>query len=378
MSILKPWIPDDEISLKDWNMISKAKNQTFDLLTNEYKVATVSTKDPFIEQYIQENSVCEQWTLWFAYKENGVIRNNTPQESALYNSETGKIISSEYHQMYKLWNAFVWVKVERNSQWTVIEWSQTYYLVTPDGREWKQFLWRVDVISGFNLAKEFHKQWNNTGVNLFALDNLKTPLEENVDPTLSFLNEKYGAYKSNEPQDSINKKVFPKEKVYTEKTNTADRYTVIDKQWTIIYDIPRNNWAPLCRLAYNANDTRVEINQWTQSIAIHIPSSKKIISEYWMNMHIKGKFLIDFINNYDCIVYDADWVKLPWFVQELQNNEHRMIALKNENKLQLLDTMTGEFIAQEFDTYLRTYTNDDWSMTYIVKNNNTLIAIHVY
>jgi len=62
------------------------------------------------------------------------------------------------------------------------------------------------------------------------LDNLETPLEENVDPTLSFLNEKYGTYKTNEPQDSINKKIFPKEKIYTVKTDTANRYTIIGEQ----------------------------------------------------------------------------------------------------------------------------------------------------
>ncbi|MBP6256159.1 hypothetical protein KA405_00090 [Patescibacteria group bacterium] len=41
------------------------------------------------------------------------------------------------------------------------------------------------------------------------------------------------------------------------------------------------------------------------------------------------------------------------------DNEHRMIALQNDNKLHFLDTMTGEFIAQEFDTYLKKYTNND-------------------
>lgn len=377
MSIFAPWSPDNQNTQQEWGMIAEVKNEAFDVLNNEYKLSTVSTDDPIIKQYIQENRVCKQWTLWWAYKENGVIRNNTPRKSALHDPESGERISSQYHTMYKLWNVFIWVKVDTDSKWTLKEWSQTYFLVTPDGKEWKQFLWRVDVISGFNLAREFQKQWNNTVVNLFALDNLETPLEENVDPTLSFLNEKYGTYKTTELQDSINKKVFPKEKLYTVLTNTADRFTIIDKQWTVIYDIPRQEYAPSCTLAYNANDTRIEINQWTQSIAIHIPSSRKIISDFWMNMHIKGKFLIDFINNNDCIVYDADWVKISWFVKQY-DNEHRMIALHNDNKLHFLDTMTGEFIAQEFDTYLRKYTNDDWSMTYIVDNNNTFIAIHVY
>ena len=402
-------IIENKINTVDWKKIytwkldqysSKEKSDLVDNFSQSPK--NIDNKE-FIDRYKRE-----QYISWLVKTSNFYDEWDTVFTTDSFNSKIFKVdwdsvreIGEKYRDIKKLGNLYVWIKVNVDNNWWVIDKSKTYSLLGKDGSKIKDLQWHVYFREDENIIIESYKNDRDEEIeNIYDKNFSVIKKDITKDEVYNYINElnkdknlklAKDRKKNQERLDNMKLKFnlnFQWDTHYIKEITTIDWDEIFNSKFGMYVIVFPNE---LYSSTINENRNKEKINKWIFIITwkdnygkqeeIFINTNTNTVLKFddyvWHTTFIKWNVVKHFVSSNDSELYNAKtWEKL-WESGLDLDNEHDFQFVKLENwKYKLVENKTWEIKQQEFDKYIKKY--DEWDRKIaIVENNREIKAIEI-
>jgi len=378
-----------------WKLDQYSSDEKSELIDNFSKLPENMDNQNFIDRYKRE-----QYISWLVKTSSFYDEWDTIFTARSFDSKILKInwddireIWEQYYDIKKMWNLYVWIKVDIDHNWWKKDWTEKYSLLAKDWNKIRDMKWdvyfreddNIIIESYLNDKKEKKANIYDADFNIIKKEITKDDVRDYINDLNKDRNLKL-AEDGKKNQERLNNMKLKFNINFQWETHFLKTITNIN--WDIIFDskwwkynIVLPNW--LYSSTINDNRNKEAINKWIfiitwadnygeqEELFINTNTDKilKFKDYIWHTTFLKWNVMKHFINSNDSELYNAKtWEKLWKSTTELANEHNFQFISLDDWKYQLVENKTWTVKQQKFDNYIKRY--DEWDRKIVIVENN--------